>query len=105
MPNKTLLLEYAKLKIQISDLEEKAQFLKDSVLAEVLAIRGSSDSPVQLSELPGFSFTTQKRKSWTYPESITEAEKSVKEMKKNAEATGDATFIENEILVISTKKE
>lgn len=105
MPNKQILLDYARIKIEISKLEAELEMIKPSALSEVLAIRGEQDVPVQLQELPGYSFTVQKRKTWTYPLFIQEAQKSVKEKQKEAEATGEATFEEKEQLMFIAPKE
>lgn len=105
MPNKELLKEYAQYKIELADLEARMELIKDAVLAEVIEIKGDSDSPVQLSDLPGYSFSIQKRKTWTYPSDILDAEQVLKDKKKEAEATGEATFIEKEQLMFNSPKE
>ena len=101
---KTRLLEYGQLKIQANEIEAKLEFLKEQCLKDVLEIRGDADQPIALQELPGYKFSIMKRKTWTYPDYVKEAEKNLKAEKKDAEATGAATFTETEHLLFTSPK-
>src|SRR6185369_9177088 len=105
MPNKDLLLQYAKVKIQISKYESELEMLKDQVLEEILKLRGDSDQPIDLSELPGYTFTVQKRKNWIFTPAVSDLSKALEARKTLEKQTGDATFTENEILVFNQPKE
>lgn len=105
MPNKQILLRYAELKIQASKLEEEMEMLKAQCLEEIKALRGDTDSPIELSELPGYKFSTMKRKTWTYSEYVKDAEKVLKARKKDEEADGTASFVETETLIFKSPKE
>jgi len=105
MPNKQLLLRYAEIKIQIAKYESELEMLKEQALKEVKDIQGDTNQPVALSELPGFSFSVQKRKTLTYSPTTQQAEKALEKRKKEEQATGDATFVEKESLVFNSPKE
>jgi hypothetical protein len=102
--NKDILLKYAQLKIKAAEIETELDFLKEEALKQVLEIRGDSDQPVELQEFPNHKFSIMKRKTWKYPEEIVTMEKLLKEGKASAEATGEATFTEKEILLFTTPK-
>lgn len=97
MPNKDLLLRYAELKIQISKIEEELDMIKPSVLTTVATLRGDSDSPIELQEYPGYSFTIKPgKRKWEYTPSTQDMEKKLKEIKKEEEQLGLATADEPE---------
>lgn len=106
MPNKELLLTYANNKIQIDKLIAENEMLKPAVLEEIYNIRGHSENPVELADLPGCSYTINKgRKQWTYSETTQETEKRLKNIKKEEEQTGVATFEEGDpVLVFNQPK-
>lgn len=105
MPNKELLLRFAEVKIQIAKYESELEMIKDQVLREVQELRGDTDSPVTLNDLPGYSFSIMKRKTWEYPEYVKQAIKNLEKEKKHAEQTGSATFTETEHLLFKSPKE
>jgi hypothetical protein len=105
--NKQILLDYAEIKKQITKLEEEAEMIKPLVLQEIQEIRGNSEDPVQLQELPGYQYSVNKgRKKWTYSVFVKEQEDELKEAKKHEEADGTAVFEEGEpVLVFKPVKE
>ena len=104
MPNRDILLQYANLKIQEKKVAEELDLIKAGVLSEVQAIRGDTDSPVQLSDLPGYSFSIQNRKTWTYSAAVIGLTERLKEKKKEEEQTGQATFEESPSVVFTSPK-
>lgn len=105
MANKKLLLEYANLKLEQKRIENNIELLKDQVLQEILQIRGDSDQPVSLAELPGCTFTVTARKTWVYSEYIKDAEKVIKARKEDEQADGTAIYTETHQLMFLTPKE
>lgn len=90
-PNKTLLLRYAELKIQASKIEDELEMLKAQVQADVEAAVGGTDSPLALTELPGYTFSLAKcRAKWQYSSFVENVEKELKDRKKAEEADGRA---------------
>ena len=92
MSNKQLLLRYAELKIQEKQIAEEIELIKKDVQAEVEALIGDADAPLKLKELPDHSFSLAKaRPKWEYSTGVQAAIKNVEELKKDEEATGKAT--------------
>lgn len=92
MSNKELLLKYANLKIQASQIEDELELLKPEVQAEVEALIGETDQQVALENLPGISFIMAKtRAKWEYSAHTQAQEQALKETKKGEEQTGVAT--------------
>lgn len=92
MPNKELLLQYANLKIQASKLEDELEMLKAQVQAEVETLMPEGMDQLALQELPGYSFSLAKSKAkWQYSPTLQAVEADLKDMKKDEEATGKAT--------------
>lgn len=88
----------------MSKLESELDMIKDMTLQEIKMIRGNTEDPVQLQELPGYSFTIQNRKTWTYTDFVKNMETEFKKLKKDEEADGTATFTEKESLIFSSPK-
>ena len=80
--------EYATIDTLIKELEQKKDEIKGLILAEMVE---SGQEAVE-TEVGKFSIT--KRKTWTYPENVTELGDEFKAAKAKAESTGDATYIE-----------
>jgi len=103
--NKQILLRYAELKTTITNAEAELDLIKAQALAEVQALRGDTNSPVALTELPGATFSIMKRKTWEYTPATKTLEQTLKDRKKLEEQTGDATFTETEHLLFKTQKD
>ncbi len=88
-----MLEQYAKIMIQIKELESLADEMKPKVLEEVL----STDD--QKAETLYGKFSIMKRKSWTYPEEVKQKEQEYKVAKAKAESEETATCTINEVLV------
>lgn len=92
MPNKEIMLTYARNKIQISKLEAENDMLKAQVQAEVETLIGPDSEQVALQELPGFSFSLAKaRPKWEYTPNVVVQQAALKELMKVEEQTGKAT--------------
>lgn len=98
--NKDLLLHYADLKIQASKIEEELEMIKEQALAEVLAIRGDTDSPVQLSDLPGYSFTVKPYRTWQYTGQTQDLEKTLKARQKEEQQLGLAEVVNEKLSLV-----
>jgi len=86
---KNILDEYAKLKIEIKALEEKADELNPKVLE---ALRENDLGEVQVSDLGVLTVAT--RRTWRYSPTLKEEEAILKEKKKNEERLGLANYEE-----------
>jgi len=95
--NKDLLKQYADLKVLIADAESKLDTLKPQVLETI----GEAEE-VQ-TDFGTFSIT--KRRSWTYPQDITNKEKELKADQKKAQQLGTAEYTEAPVLVFKVIKE
>lgn len=99
------ILRYGALKIQIAALEDEIDLMKPVVLQEVAAIRGDTDSPIELKELPGYSFSIKPGKRvWTYTPATTELDVTLKTRQKEEQAIGLATATESEPVLVFSKK-
>jgi hypothetical protein len=86
---KAILNEYAELKLQAKELEYKMKGLN----AEVLNIM--SENSIDEIEIGEYGkLTMGARRTWIYPESITQREEDLKEEKKEMQQTGEADYIE-----------
>jgi 3-dehydroquinate dehydratase len=92
-------IKYALLCKQISTLEAERDALKPEIQSE-MEIENLQELK---NEYGSFYFTT--RKTWEYPEYITDKEAVFKAEKKLAEANGDAISIENKSLAFRMAKE
>lgn len=88
-----MLEKYAKIMIQIKELESLAEEIKPQVLEEVL----SKDD--QKAETLYGKFSIMKRKTWTYPEEVKTKEQEYKVAKAKAESEETATYTVNETLI------
>lgn len=103
--NIDLVKRYAQLKIQAAQLEDEMEMIKPEVLLSILEIRGDSDSPVQLQDFPGYSFTVKELKKWEYSPETTELANQLKERQKVEKQTGDAIVVEeNHSLIFNSPK-
>jgi len=102
--NREILLTYGQNKLKIAALEAENDMLKADALKEILALRGDTDSPVAMEELPGCSFSVMKRKTWKYSSYVQSSETALKERKKEEEQTGEASFTETEHLIFNGPK-
>jgi hypothetical protein len=102
--NKDLLLEFASLKIQEKDIQDKLNLLKDKALSEIQLIQGSTKQPVTLSELPRYAFSVMDKKTWAYSPTCKEFEDQLKGLKKQEEADGTATFETQNFLIFKEVK-
>lgn len=91
MDKKQTLAQYAALKQEIKVLEEQLELLKEPVM-EIM-----SDADELQTEFG--TFTKASRRSYTYPAFITTLDEQLKEKKKEAEATGTATYTEKPYIV------
>jgi hypothetical protein len=102
--NKEQLERYASIKRQIAALEEEADLLRPSI---VNAMLDTESEKINLVGEDGVtitgSFTLEKKRSWEFSDSVTEAEEGLKELKAEEKATGVATYTEAPILKFITK--
>lgn len=85
---KQILARYAELKIAIRGLEDDVDSLKEVVM-EIVESKGADEVQTEFG-----TFVRASRRTYTYPENIASLEASLKEQKKEAEATGSATYVE-----------
>ena len=93
-----LLQEYATMLQQIRTLEAEAEKLKPTVLQYCLENQDEEHI------VDGGQITLSVRRQWTYPAEVVALEVTVKEKKKEAEAKGDATYIEKPFVVFTQDK-
>lgn len=95
---KVILKQYASLKEQIKSLEDQLDILKPTVELIVIEL-----NPVDKTVETDFgSFTMIPKRKYTYSDGVQLAEKSLKETKKNEEATGVATYTEAPYLLFKS---
>ncbi len=92
---KTILNEYAKLKLQASEIEKRLDELKPSVIEEL------SNLDISTYETSLGKFSINKRKVYTYPEYIIKAKEEVKVLEKQAISNEEATYEEVQSLVFT----
>jgi len=95
---KETLRRYASLKEQIKQLENQVEMLKPEVELIVVELN-PTDKTV---ETDFGSFTMVPKRKYTYSDGVQLAEKSLKETKKNEEATGVATYTEAPYLLFKS---
>jgi hypothetical protein len=98
--NKQVLIRYAELKIEASKIDTELELLKEQALSEIVALRDGADSPVQLAEFPGYSFTTKFYRKWQYTVGTQNIEKSLKAKQKEEQQTGLAEIIEEKLSLV-----
>jgi hypothetical protein len=91
MEQKETLLRYAFLKGEISKLEEEIDMLKPAV-EEIVATVNPTDKIVEVDNVGTFSLVGKRK--YKYTEATEALADSLKEAKKNEEATGAATYTE-----------
>lgn len=96
--DKEKLQRYAELKSLISKYEAEIDELNPLIKAEM----EESETDEINSDFGKFYF--KKRRSWEYPESVVKLEEDYKKAKKESEQLGTATYVENNILTFTTKK-
>src|SRR3990167_3444394 len=96
--NPIILNEYAELQIKIRTLEAEAELIKPLVLQYCLENQDEEHI------VDGGQITLSVRRQWTYPAEVVALEVTVKEKKKEAEAKGDATYIEKPFVVFTQDK-
>lgn len=85
---KATLKQYASLKAQIAQLEDQVDMLKPEV--EVIIVEINPTDNIVEAEWGTFSLVPKRK--YTYTEDTQNAEKLLKERKKEEEATGAATY-------------
>lgn len=96
--DKELFTEYATIKLQIKELEEKLDPLKEKIVAQI----GECEDPIEIDE---GTFTVSKRRKYIYPKEINDLEKKLKEEKVTAERIGSATYVENSVLMFKGSRD
>lgn len=91
--NKQHLEKYAELKNQIKILEENIDELQPLILAEM-----ETEQADEIDTEFG-RFLTGKRRTYTYPQEIESEIEKIKELKKEAEAKGTASYTEKSYLI------
>lgn len=105
MANREILLRYGALKIQDKQTKAEIEMIKDQALQEVLQLRGDTDSPIALEDLPGCTFSVKKLKTWEYSPEVTDLKKRLEDRQTLEQQNGDATFTEKDSLTFNTPKE
>jgi len=90
--------EYAILNAQIKLLTVQKDTMRDTI-TEFIKESGEDKRKTSLG-----TFTLTSRKSWIYPEYVTEAEGEYKVLKAKSESTGEATFTVNQSLLFKETK-
>lgn len=85
---KQVLARYAELKKLIKSLEEESEGLKGTVMT-IIESKGADEVQTEFG-----TFIRASRRTYTYPVDIVALDGVIKEKKKEAEATGSATYIE-----------
>ena len=93
--NRTLLEQYATLKIKQKQIEAELDMMQPQVLTEIRAI--SVDQPVMLENVGTYSIT--KKKKWQFSEAVMDLKVKVTDMETQEKADGTAKFEEQEVLV------
>lgn len=97
MSTKDILIEYAKMKESIKELEVKIKELQP----QVFEIMGDNEE-LELQDIG--TFVIGKRRQWSYPQVIKQAEEDLKTAKKEAERNGDAEYVENPYILFKGVK-
>lgn len=97
---KDILNDYAKIKLEIKLLEEKAELLNAQAL-EIIQEAGVEE--IEVGDLG--KLLIGKRRKWTFPKDVEDWRKDLKEKEKEAQQRGTATYIENAYIIFSKNKE
>jgi hypothetical protein len=95
---KDLLAEYASLKKQVSLLEDRLDEIKPAVEEAVIALNPTD----MIVETDFGTFTMVGKRKYEYTQDVVEREESLKQVKKEEEATGRATYTETKYLKFSS---
>lgn len=95
--NPELLKKYADLKVQIKALELEVDAIQPEIMAGIEA-QGADEVQTDFGK-----FIIGKRRTYTYPAHLVTAEAAIKESKKEAEATGAATYVEKPYLLFKAE--
>ncbi len=96
---KARLLEYAGLKARISELEDIIDGMKPEIESIISSIN-PADGIVEYPEVGTFSMASRRKYSYTPPVGI--LEKRLKDMKKEEEATGAASYEETRYVLFKS---
>ncbi len=96
---KSKLIEYASLKAQASRIEDAIEMMKPEIELIVSEIN-PADNCVEVSDVGTFSLACRRKYSYTPPVGI--LEKRLKDMKKEEEATGAASYEETRYLLFKS---
>jgi len=94
--NQALLKKYADLKNQIKALELEVDAIQPEIMAGIEA-QGADEVQTDFGK-----FILGRRRTYTYPEALVVAETNLKADKKEAEATGSATYVEKPYLLFKS---
>lgn len=97
---KQILQDYAELKLQIKELEEKADELNPQILE---LMQESEVEEIAIGDIGKVSLGS--RRSWKYTVKVQEDEKALKELKKLEEQTGAADYTEKQYIIFKSKKD
>lgn len=86
-----ILQEYSFLKQEEKLVKEKIELLYPSVIEITSALIGEDKGQI---ETGNGKFSLTQLRTYTYPEYVKEAEAKFKQLKTDAEAKGDATYVE-----------
>ena len=93
MITKENLVEYAQLKIEVSEREKRIDELNALISAEM------TEKEVDEINLDGKGkFSLYMKRKWTYPAEVKLAEETTKKLKAESEAKGTATYEESSVL-------
>ncbi len=84
--------QYAVIDAQIKALENQKEELRNDILNDM------KEKGEEAVETGVGKFTVARRKTWVYPEKVTDLGDKFKAAKAKAESTGEATFTEEESL-------
>jgi hypothetical protein len=88
---KAKMLEYGKAKIQIKHLEDRLEELKPEIVGGIRVVApddGIVDTDFGI-------FTLSEKRTYVYSEEVETLTKRLKALKKDQEATGEATYVTN----------
>ncbi len=101
--NKAQLERYAELKVMEKQIKNELEFLAPAILPQVTEFMEANEGALPGVEGKG-KFSITRKKTWHYSTLVIQNEKDLKELKKEEEANGEATFEEKEILMFTQPK-
>ena len=96
---KELLQKYADLKAVIAEAEDEIDVLKSDICSKMTEQGADKIDAENLG-----TFTLAKKKTWKYSEQVEAASESLNIMKRDEQACGTATFVEDPYLVFKPLK-